>query len=79
MGRCSRLEEKIGKCTPENMFHTIGEWKELVFKEPGIKEPTTKPGEGDKWRTIKRPKVDPRPKAKMDRPRPSYRRRGMFR
>ena len=52
---------------------------EAPVKEPGIKEPTTKPGEGDKWRTIKRPKVDPRPKAKMDRPRPSYRRRGMFR
>jgi hypothetical protein len=52
---------------------------EAPVKEPGIKEPTTKPGKGDKWRTIKRPKVDPRPKAKMDRPRPSYRRRGMFR
>ena len=58
---------------------------------PGTKEkerttttPTTKPGKGDKWRTIKRPKVDPRPKAgkrmdKSDKPRPSYRRRGMFR
>ena len=58
---------------------------ESPVKEPGIKEPTTKPGKGDKWRTIKRPKVDPRPKAKSDRmdrsdkPRPSYRRRGMFR
>ena len=52
---------------------------EAPVKEPGIKEPTTKPGKGDKWRTIKRPKVDPRPKAKMDKPRPSYRRRGMFR
>jgi len=57
---------------------------EAPVKEPGIKEPTTKPGKGDKWRTIKRPKVDPRPKAdtRMDRsekPRPSYRRRGMFR
>ena len=52
---------------------------EAPVKEPGIKEPTTKPGKGDKWRTIKRPKVDPRPKAKMDRLRPSYRRRGMFR
>ena len=53
---------------------------------PGTKEkerttttPTTRPGKGDKWRTIKRPKVDPRPKAGMDRPKPSYRRRGMFR
>ena len=53
---------------------------------PGTKErerttttPTTRPGEGDKWRTIKRPKVDPRPKADMDKPKPSYRRRGMFR
>lgn len=50
---------------------------------PGTKEKertitTPKPGEGDKWKTIKRPKVDPRPKA-GDRPRPSYRRRGMFR
>ena len=57
---------------------------EAPVKEPGIKEPTTKPGKGDKWRTIKRPKVDPRPKAgkrmdKSDKPRPSYRRRGMFR
>ena len=52
---------------------------EAPVKEPGIKEPTTKPGKGDKWRTIKRPKVDPRPKAKMDKLRPSYRRRGMFR
>jgi hypothetical protein len=59
---------------------------------PGTKEkerttikPTTRPGEGDKWRTIKRPKVDPRPKAGdtnvdgIDRIKPSYRRRGMFR
>ena len=58
---------------------------------PGTKEkerttttPTTKPGKGDKWRTIKRPKVDPKPKAdkrmdRSDKPRPSYRRRGMFR
>jgi hypothetical protein len=59
---------------------------------PGTKErerttikPTTKPGEGDKWRTIKRPKVDPRPKAEdpnmggVERIKPSYRRRGMFR
>jgi len=57
---------------------------EAPVKEPGIKEPTTRPGKGDKWRTIKRPKVDPRPKAskrmdKSDKPRPSYRRRGMFR
>ncbi len=57
---------------------------ESPVKEPGIKEPTTKPGKGDKWRTIKRPKVDPRPKAdkrmdRSDKPRPSYRRRGMFR
>ena len=56
---------------------------------PGTKErertttsPTTKPGKGDKWRTIKRPKVDPRPKAEdqnISKPKPSYRRRGMFR
>jgi hypothetical protein len=56
---------------------------------PGTKEkertttsPTTRPGKGDKWRTIKRPKVDPRPKAgeqNISKPKPSYRRRGMFR
>jgi len=53
---------------------------------PGTKErerttttPTTTPGKKNPWETIKRPKVDPRPKAEMDRPRPSYRRRGMFR
>lgn len=56
---------------------------------PGTKEkertttrPTTRPGKPDKWRTIKRPKVDPRPKAEnpnMSKPKPSYRRRGMFR
>ncbi len=57
---------------------------ETPVKEPDIKEPTTTPGEGDKWRTIKRPKVDPRPKARRDRgdrPRPpkrSFRRKGMF-
>ncbi len=54
-------------------------------KERTITTPTTDPGEKDKWRKIRRPKVDPRPKAgpkrgpNMDRPRPSYRRRGMFR
>jgi hypothetical protein len=55
---------------------------EAPVKEPGIKEPTTRPGEGDKWKTIKRPKVDPRPKAERgsgDRPRRSFRRKGMFR
>ncbi len=58
---------------------------ETPVKDPDIKEPTTTPGEGDKWRTIKRPKVDPRPKARRDRgdrPRPpkrSFRRKGMFR
>lgn len=60
---------------------------EAPVKEPDIKEPTTRPGpgEGDKWKTIKRPKVDPRPKARRDRgdrpkpPRRSFRRKGMFR
>ena len=55
---------------------------EAPVKEPGTKEPTTRPGEGDKWKTIKRPKVDPRPKAERgsgDRPRRSFRRKGMFR
>jgi hypothetical protein len=54
-------------------------------KERTTIKPTTRPGDGDKWRTIKRPKVDPRPKAGntnldgIDRIKPSYRRRGMFR
>jgi hypothetical protein len=50
-------------------------------KEPGIKKPTTKPGTGTDWDRIKRPKVNPKPKAEdgMERVRPSYRRRGMFR
>ena len=58
---------------------------EAPVKEPDIKKPTTGPGEGDKWKTIKRPKVDPRPKARRDsgdRPKPprrSFRRKGMFR
>ena len=60
---------------------------ETPVKEPGTKEPITRPGpgEGDKWKTIKRPKVDPRPKARRDRgdrpkpPRRSFRRKGMFR
>jgi hypothetical protein len=54
-------------------------------KERTITTPTTDPGEKDKWKKIRRPKVDPRPKAgpkrgsDMGSPRPSYRRRGMFR
>ena len=58
---------------------------EAPVKEPGIKEPTTKPGEGDKWRTIKKPKVKPKIKAINNRggkskpPRRSFRRKGMFR
>jgi len=58
---------------------------EAPVKEPGIKQPTTKPGEGDKWRTIKKPKVKPKIKAINDRkgnskpPRRSFRRKGMFR
>ena len=47
-------------------------------KEPGIKKPVVRPGEGDKWRTIKRPKVQPKPKAGDESIRPSHRRRGMF-
>jgi hypothetical protein len=35
-------------------------------KEPGIETPTTKPGTGKDWGTVKRPKVDPRPKALSD-------------
>tara|TARA_B100000497_G_C7693889_1_gene422890 strand:- start:2171 stop:4087 length:1917 start_codon:yes stop_codon:yes gene_type:complete len=58
---------------------------EAPVKEPGIKQPTTKPGEGDKWRTIKKPKVKPKIKAINDREgsskpsRRSFRRKGMFR
>ncbi len=50
-------------------------------KEPDIKKPNTKPGTGTDWDRIKRPKVNPKPKAEdgMERIRPSYRRRGMFR
>lgn len=47
-------------------------------KEPGIKKPVTKPREGEKWRTIQRPKVMPKPKAGDDTIKPSHRRRGMF-
>ena len=51
-------------------------------RERTITTPTTRPGKGDKWRTIKRPLKDPRPKAgeqNISKPKPSYRRRGMFR
>jgi hypothetical protein len=49
-------------------------------KEPGIDKPITKPGKKNPWETIKRPKVDPRPKALGDEKiKPSFRRRGMFR
>jgi hypothetical protein len=60
----------------------------LRNSEPGTKErertttrPGTKPGTGTDWDRIKRPKVQPKPKALGDeeRIRPSYRRRGMFR
>lgn len=52
---------------------------EAPVKEPGIKEPTTRPGEGDKWKTIKKPKVKPKPKAGREIPKRSFRRKGMFR
>ena len=49
-------------------------------KEPGIQKPITKPGEGDKWKKIKKPLVKPIPKAEEGNlPKPSFRRRGMFR
>ena len=49
-------------------------------KEPGIQKPITKPGEGDKWKKIKKPLVNPNPKAEEGSlPKPSFRRRGMFR
>lgn len=35
-------------------------------KDPGIKRPLTKPGTGTDWDTVKRPKVDPKPKALND-------------
>ena len=55
---------------------------EAPVKEPGIKEPTTRPGKGTDWDKIKRPQVSPKPKAdrdRGDRPRRSFRRKGMFR
>ena len=52
---------------------------EAPVKEPGIKEPTTRPGEGDKWKTIKKPKVKPKIKAGREIPKRSFRRKGMFR
>jgi hypothetical protein len=46
--------------------------------EPGIKEPTTKPGKGKPgWKKIKRPKVNPKPKA--EKPKFSARRKGIYR
>ncbi len=58
---------------------------EAPVKEPGTKDPTTKPGKGTDWDKIKRPQVNPNPKARRDRgdrpkpPRRSFRRKGMFR
>jgi len=49
-------------------------------KQPGIDKPITKPDEDNKWKKIKRPQVDPRPKAlDNEKIKPSFRRRGMFR
>jgi hypothetical protein len=55
---------------------------EAPVKEPGIEKPTTLPGKGTDWDKIKRPQVSPKPKAdrdRGDRPRRSFRRKGMFR
>jgi hypothetical protein len=58
---------------------------ETPVKEPGTKEPTTRPGTGTDWDKIKRPQVSPKPKARRDvgdMPKPhrrSFRRKGMFR
>ena len=52
---------------------------EAPVKKPGIKKPTTRPGEGDKWKTIKKPKVKPKIKAGREIPKRSFRRKGMFR
>ena len=49
-------------------------------KNPEIEKPITKPGTGTDWDRIKRPKVNPKPKAMGDEmAKPSFRRRGMFR
>lgn len=48
-------------------------------KEPGIKEPTTRPGrKKPRWKKIPRPQVNPKPKAK-DRRRINLGRNGMYR
>jgi hypothetical protein len=52
---------------------------EAPVKEPGIKEPTTRPGTGTDWDKIKRPQVSPKPKAGREIPKRSFRRKGMFR
>jgi hypothetical protein len=48
-------------------------------KDPKTKPPKTKPGKRPKrgWEKIPRPRVNPKPKA-MDKPKRSFRRRGMF-
>jgi len=49
-------------------------------KNPEIEKPITKPGTGTDWDRIKRPKINPKPKAMGDEmAKPSFRRRGMFR
>ena len=50
-------------------------------KDPDIKEPTIKPGtkpRKPRWKEITRPGVDPRPKARIGRKKPSITRRGMY-
>ena len=50
-------------------------------KEPGIKEPTTRPGTKPKkprWKKIPRPSVNPKPKALKERKKPTIKRNGMY-
>jgi len=50
-------------------------------KEPGIKEPTTRPGTKPKkprWKKIPRPSVNPKPKALKERKKPIIKRNGMY-
>lgn len=49
-------------------------------KEPGIKEPTTKPGKKKpRWKKIPRPSTNPKPKALAERKKPTIKRKGMYR
>ena len=48
-------------------------------KEPGIAEPTTRPGKKKpRWKKIPRPNVNPKPKALAERKKPTIKRNGMY-